>query len=242
MKLYYLMIVSILFSSCSTIEITDEDGDGVSDGNRFITKVYDAREKLDFHYFLRTLISDSSDSYSETYWFAGGSPLEAEPGFFQNQKRIKKGDAIYQWEESSDNKNSSVYEVLDASGVGTGTFVVMAIEALPIFDENPAVLLISAGIPFTTIDEARAYGVANEIPKLTITIPFLDLVFDPDTLVIEDDNMAEHLASIVGDPNATPPVLAKYTVLEIFGSKSYTDKKNLLKSFAYDVLLPDPLP
>ena len=231
MKLYYLMIVGVLLSSCSLI-ISDEDGDGVSNGSRFITKIYEDREKLDFHYFLRTLISDSSDSYSETYWFAGGSPLEAEPGFFQNQKRIKKGDAIYQWKESAANKNFAVYEVLDASGVGTGTFVVMAIEALPIFDENPAVLLISAGTPFTTIDGARAYGVANVIPELSITIPFLDLVFDPDTLVIEDDNMAEHLAAIT----------TKYTLLEIFGRKSVEEKRVLLEKYDYETLLPVPLP
>ena len=239
MKLYYLMIVSILFSSCSTIEITDEDGDGISDGNRFITKVYSDREKLDFHFFLRALLSDSSDSYSETYWFAGGSPLVAEPGFFA-PKRIKKDDSIYLLRETSVNKNFSVYEIQDENGVGTDKYVVMIVEALPIFDMDPAVLLISAGAPFTTIDEARAYGVANVIPKLTITIPFLDLVFDPDTLVIEDHNMAEHLASIVGDPNADPVIPAKYTVLEIFGSKSFEDKKHLLKAFGYNVLFPEP--
>ena len=237
MKLYYLMIVSILFSSCSTVQITDEDGDGKSNGNRFITAVYESREKLDFHFFLRTLISDSSDSYSETYWFAGGSPLHAPAAFLPPyEKKLTKNDTDYLLKETSANKNFSIYEI--TRGTGIGTFVVMVVEALPIFDENPAVLLISDGAPFATIDDARAYGVANVIPKLTITIPFLDLVFDPDTLVIEDDNMAEHLAAIVGDPNATPPVPAKYTVLEIFGSKSYADKKYLLKSFAYDVLLP----
>ena len=234
MKLYYLMIVSILFSSCSTVQITDEDGDGKSNGNRFIIEVYEVREKLDFHFFLRTLIPDS---YSETYWFAGGSPLHAPAAFLPPyEKKLTKNDTDYLLKETSANKNFSIYEI--TRGTDINKFVVMAVEALPIFDENPAVLLISAGAPFTTIDDARAYGVANVIPKLTITIPFLDLVFDPDALVIEDDNMAEHLASIVGDPNTIPPVPAKYTVLEIFGSKSYADKKYLLKSFAYDVLLP----
>ena len=47
-KLFYLMIVSVLLSSCSLI-ISDEDGDGISNGSRFITKVYENRKIRSFH-------------------------------------------------------------------------------------------------------------------------------------------------------------------------------------------------
>lgn len=225
MKLYYLMIVSILFSSCSTTLISDEDGDGASDGDRFITKVYSDREKLDFHYFVKDLVSDSSDSYSDVYWFAGGSPLDAPSAFLPPyEKTLTKDDVTYKLKETSANKNFSVYEII--RGADIGKFVVMAVEALPIFDKDPAVLLISSEI-FDDIATAQAYGVANKIPELTLTISYLDLVFDPDTLVIENDNMADHLKAITD----------KYEILEIFGSKSFEEKQKLLKSFDYDVLL-----
>ena len=221
MKLYYLMIISVLFSSCSVI-ISDEDGDGISNGSRFVTKVYSDRESLEFHSYIRALMLSATTSGE--IWFTGDSPLESESGFL-NPKRIKKGNVVYKWKESSVNKNFSIYEILDSLGTtGTGKFVVMVLEALPIFDEDPAVLLISAGTPFDSINAARAYGVANEIPKLSITVPFLDLVFDPDTLVIGDNNMVEHLTAIT----------TKYTLLEIFGRKSVEEKKYLLQTYKAD--------
>ena len=228
MKLYYLMIVSVLLSSCSLI-ISDEDGDGVSNGSRFITKIYSDRKIKSFHSLVDGLKPESSSVF---IWHVGDEAVELDTTWNPHKKYLRKSGVTYEWIKTSDNKNYAIYQIRESETPSdVSKYVVMTVEALPIFDENPAILLIS-NEKFTSDTEAKTYGDANVIPELSITIPFLDLVFDPDTLVIEDDNMAEHLAAIT----------TKYTLLEIFGRKSVEEKRVLLEKYDYETLLPVPLP
>lgn len=221
MKLYNLMMIPIILISCSPI-ISDKDGDGISDGNRFIEEIYKDRKDRDFHYFVRQLLRRST---SEITWFKGNKPLQVDYTLSPSYTRtIIKNSIVYQFEENSANKKFSIYEIL--TGTESGNFVVLALEPIPIFDYYHAILLISK-TTFNTIEDTRTYGNNNEIPQLSITIPFLDLVFDPDSIVIEDDNMKEHVTAIV----------KSYELLEIFGDKSYTEKQRLLESYDYRSLL-----
>ena len=228
MKLYYLMIMSVLLSSCSIDEssiISDKDGDGLSDG--FFGEVYEDRKSSTFYNLIGDLIFDSS---SRATWYKGDEAIKLQSIWTPSyEKQLIKDGVTYQWEVTSFNKKYSIYQKMRADNptLGTDTYVVMIVEAIPIFDENPAVLLISKDPVFSGIAEAKAYADNNLIPELSISVPFLDLVFDPDTLVIEDHNMVEHLAAIT----------AKYKLLEIFGSKTYINKKELLEPYGYHILL-----
>ena len=229
MKIYCLMIMSLLFSSCSLDDssiISDKDGDGMSDG--FFGEVYEDRQDSIFYFLIADLKAQSS---SRSTWYKGSDPIQLErTGSYPDWQRVLIKDGVtYQFTRSSANKKYAIYQKMTTAEppVGTGKYVVMAIEAIPIFDEAPAVLLISKDPVFDDEAAAKTYGDTHVIPELSITIPFLDLVFDPDTLIIEKHNMVEHLKAITDG----------YTLLEIFGSETYINKKELLKPYGYDVLL-----
>ena len=220
LKILFFISFSTFLLSCNNV-ITDIDDDGESDTLNFVDEAYDDRENYDMQYNIQSY----SSYLNNPKWFTGTSRIRVYTSSF------KKDDVTYISYDSTPLKDNTaaVYEIADDIGVGTGQFVFITLEPVPIFSEDMVILLVSKTSYFTA-ENAKAAAELVNIPKIKMNLSHLDLVFNP--TVPEGDylnyeNVEANVAAI----------LVNYNLLEFFGtSYSYEEKQKLLKDYGYSRL------